>query len=1217
MIKVVLSDNDTTLHTFAMLDGGATNNYMDTSFASTHKISLVKKSTPMLVQTVDGTPISSGPVTHITEVMDIKMGDHQEQIAFNIANLGVFPLILGIPWLRKHNPQIDWRKNRVVFNSATCLLKCNDPMKGLDSVTLQGLPTYPVETKPHGRTFPKIGEDAMLNDEMTVPNDGGGIGEKVADVKPCAPRIALLTAAAFKRAAKGENVMLIRVQSTGAGDVIAMDQSQPTSDDDISLAGLVPSKYHEFLDLFSKKEADKLPSHTDFDHKIDLLEGKSAPWGPLYAMSGSELAELSRWLNENLAKSFIRQSTSPAGAPILFVKKKDGSLRLCVDYRGLNNVTKLNRSPIPLIQETLDRLNGSKVFTKLDLRGAYNLLRIREGDEWKTAFRTRYGLFEFLVMPFGLTGAPGTFQSAINNVLRPYLDVFVVVYMDDILIYSHDKDKHEEHVMMVLEKLREHSLYVKAEKCHFDAEQVEFLGFIINTDGVKMDPSKVQAVVDWPVPKSCHDIQVFNGFANFYRRFIGNYSALVAPLNRLLRKGVQFEWSDECQASFDELKRRFTTGPILRHFDPKRKIIIETDASDFALGAIISQHDDKNVLHPIAFHSRTYNAAECNYEIYDKEMLAIISAFKEWRHYCEGSQYPITVLCDHENLQYFKTTKQLSRRQARWYLFMTQFNFEILYRRGTASGKPDALSRRSDLKPGEDIVSVNNRVLLPPHHFVAALSRIEFQHEMRDRIIEGYEKDKDLQQIMSDLKRNKATKENSEYVLDGPLLMNRGMVTVPDADDLRLHVIEQCHDAQAAGHFGIAKTYELITRNFWWPGLRRYVKDYCKSCDTCNRAKPARHKPYGLLNSLPVPQRPWASISMDFVVKLPLSQGFDSVFVVVDRMTKMAHFIPCKEAMDATELARLFITNVFRLHGLPDDIVSDRGSLFTSKFWKKLSEMTGIKSKMSTAFHPETDGQTERVNSVMEQYLRGYVNYEQDNWSDLLPIAEFAYNNSWHNSSKMSPFMASYGYHPKSSFNVVPEYTNLHVPAAEHFTDSLHKLQDTLRAEISYAQATHKEASDENRLPNLRYKAGDKVWLVRRNIQTKRPSSKLDFKKLGPYEVKRAIGNIAYELELEPANRIHNVFHVNLLEPYHESKLRGTKQQVRPQVIMQNQEDWIVEEIIKAFYQGRKLRYLCHWEGYGARDRTIEDAQEIQEDFPEVVERFYNLHPDAPTALTR
>lgn len=356
---------------------------------------------------------------------------------------------------------------------------------------------------------------------------------------------------------------------------------------------------------------------------------------------------------------------------------------------------------------------------------------------------------------------------------------------------------------------------------------------------------------------------------------------------------------------------------------------------------------------------------------------------------------------------------------------------------------------------------------------------------------------------------------------------------------------------------------------------------------------------------------------MDFVVKLPLSQGFDSVFVVVDRMTKMAHFIPCKEAMDATELARLFITNVFRLHGLPDDIVSDRGSLFTSKFWKKLSEMTGIKSKMSTAFHPETDGQTERVNSVMEQYLRGYVNYEQDNWSDLLPIAEFAYNNSWHNSSKMSPFMASYGYHPKSSFNVVPEYTNLHVPAAEHFTDGLHKLQDTLRAEISYAQATHKEASDENRLPNLRYKAGDKVWLVRRKIQTKRPSSKLDFEKLGPYEVKRAIGNIAYELELEPANRIHNVFHVNLLEPYHESKLRGTKQQVRPQVIMQNQEDWIVEEIIKAFYQGRKLRYLCHWEGYGARDRTIEDAQEIQEDFPEVVERFYNLHPDAPTALTR
>lgn len=1162
------------LDTFAMLDPGATDNYMDAAFAKAHKIPLDKKLKPVHISTVDGTPIKSGPVTHATMEMDVNVSGHQEKLSFDVADLGAYPLILGIAWHRKHDPQILWSENRVVFNSATCLTVCNNIHDGMDTITVEGLSTYPVETMQHDKTFP-MNKGKATKKEVVV-NDTDDEDESA---------------------------------------VIASIASQAMVQEDTTLSKVIPHKYKEFLTLFSKKEADKLPEHTKFDHKIELKEGCEPPFGRLYSMSEKELKTLSEWMTEHRSKGFIRRSTSSAGAPVLFVKKKDGSLRLVVDYRGLNNVTKRNSSPIPLIQETLDRLNGSKVFTKLDLRGAYNLLRMRSGDEWKTAFRTRHGLYEFLVMPFGLTGAPATFQAAINEVLRPYLDVFVVVYMDDILIFSDDQEKHDEHVKMVLKLLQDHNFYVKAEKCEFDTDRVEFLGFIIDATGVSMDPAKVSAIMDWPVPKSVHDIQVFNGFANFYRRFIPNYSKLAAPMYRLLRKGVKFEWTPDCQAGFDDLKRAFTTEPILAHFVPTRKIVIETDASDYALGAIISQYDESNVLHPIAFYSRTYLPAECNYEIYDKELLAVIAAFKEWRHYCEGAQHPITVLCDHENLQYFMTSKNLSRRQARWAQFISRFEFHIQYRKGTSSGKPDALSRRSDKRPTEEVANQNKLALLQPKHFIAATSRIEEEHDLKTDIVQGYEADETLREIIADLKNGKQTKSNAEYVLHGDLLMHNELIVVPESNDLRLRIVQQHHDAATAGHFGPAKTYELVTRQVWWPGIRKYIKSYCHSCDTCKRIKPSRHQPYGLLNPLPVPKKPWSSISMDFVVKLPASQGHDSVFVVVDRLTKMAHFIPCKESMDAAEFAQLFITHVFKNHGFPDDIVSDRGTLFRSKFWKKLMELTGTKTKMSTSFHPETDGQTERVNSIMEQYLRGYVNYEQDNWSELLPIAEFAYNNSWHSSVKAAPFYANYGYHPKATFNIVADETMTHVPSLEKLTEKIHKVQEELQAEMAFAQASHKEFSDKHRLPSPRYKVGEKVWLLRKNIKTKRPSDKLDYKRIGPYKVLRAIGNKAYELELEPHNRIHNVFHSSLLEPYTKSKFVGRKQQPRPQVVVENQEDWIIEKIIKAFYHKRRLAYLCHWQGFGNKDRTIEDAEGIQEDFPDLAKRFHEENPSQPTQL--
>jgi hypothetical protein len=340
--------------------------------------------------------------------------------------------------------------------------------------------------------------------------------------------------------------------------------------DQNKITDIIPPEYHKFLPLFSETEANKLPPHRPYDHRIPLKDGFTPPFGPIYSLSRTELEALRKWLEENLSKGFIHASSSPAGAPILFIKKGDGSLRLCVDYRGLNDGTIKNRYPLPLLHETLLHLQKAKYFTKLDIRGAYHLVRMAEGEEWKTAFRTRYGLFESLVMPFGLTNAPASFQQFINDVLRPYLDVFVTAYLDDILIYSDNLEEHKKHVLKVLEALSEAGLHLKPEKCEFHQREVKYLGFIISTSGTKMDPVKVATIQEWPAPRNVKDVQSFLGFANFYRRFIQGYSNIVSPMTRLTRKNTHFIWSDECSQSFETLKQAFTTAPILRHFVSRR-----------------------------------------------------------------------------------------------------------------------------------------------------------------------------------------------------------------------------------------------------------------------------------------------------------------------------------------------------------------------------------------------------------------------------------------------------------------------------------------------------------------------------------------------------------------------------------------------------------------------------------------------------------------------
>lgn len=435
----------------------------------------------------------------------------------------------------------------------------------------------------------------------------------------------------------------------------------------------VPLEYIDLKTVFSKARATTLPPHRRYDCPIDLLPGTTPPRGRLYSLSRPETEAMERYIQDSLAAGIIRPSSSPAGAGFFFVAKKDGSLRPCIDYRGLNDITRKDRYPLPLMSSAFELLHGCSFFTKLDLRNAYHLVRIREGDEWKTAFNTPMGHYEYLVMPFGLTNAPAVFQALVNDILRDMLNKFVFVYLDDILIFSRSLPDHVNHVRQVLQRLLENQLYVKAEKCEFHCNTTSFLGYVVSAGAIQMDQQKVKAVVDWAPPTTRRELQRFLGFANFYRRFIRNFSALAAPLTALTSTAARFVWSPAADEAFTSLKKRFTSAPILIQPDPDRQFIVEVDASDVGVGAVLSQRsavDEK--VHPCAFLSHRLTPPERNYDIGDRELLAVKLALEEWRHWLEGSKVPFLVWTDHKNLEYIRTAKRLNSRQARWSLLQVQ-----------------------------------------------------------------------------------------------------------------------------------------------------------------------------------------------------------------------------------------------------------------------------------------------------------------------------------------------------------------------------------------------------------------------------------------------------------------------------------------------------------------------------------------------------------------
>ncbi|KAK3569947.1 hypothetical protein QTP86_007632 [Hemibagrus guttatus] len=781
-------------------------------------------------------------------------------------------------------------------------------------------------------------------------------------------------------------------------------------------------------------------------------------------------------------------------------------------------------------------------------------------------------------MPYGLANAPSVFQDFMHEVLRDFLHKFVVVYIDDILIYSRSMADHQRHVAEVLHRLRDHNLFLKAEKCLFHQPTVQFLGYVIDHSGVRMDEKKVTAVRDWPTPTTVKELQRFLGFANFYRRFIRGYSSVTSPLTNLLRnKPKTLVWTPAATHAFQTLKQAFTTAPLLVHPDPELPFIVEVDASTTGVGAVLSQQQgNPRKLHPCAFFSRKLNPAEVNYDIGNRELLAVKLALEEWRHWLEGAKHPFTVLTDHKNLEYLRAAKRLNPRQARWALFFTRFKFTISYRPGSKNVKTDALSRIY----GPDIASEDPEPVLPEKIFASPISWSE------DTLPES----------------------------GAPPGCLPGLQFIPRSH--RTSLIHATHVSLGTGHPGIKGTLSLLQQRFWWPRMAVDVKRYVQGCRECAMSKSPRHLPAGKLLPLPVPNRPWSHLGIDFIVDLPASEGCTCVLVIVDRFSKACRLMPLPGPPTALETAEYLFNHVFRYYGLPEDIVSDRGPQFTSRVWRAFFKRLGVTISLSSGYHPQTNGQTERKIQEIGRFLRTFCHSHQESWSQFLGWAEYAQNSLRQSTTGLTPFQCVLGYQPPL-FPWDEEPSD--VPAVDYWFRESERVWGEAHRQLQRALRRRRSTADLRRSQAPAYQPGQKVWLSTRDIKLRLPCKKLSPRFIGPFTIVRQINPVTYRLHLPPEYRIHPVFHVSLLKPHHPSVLLSTGPGVAEEpplpLLVDDGTAYLVKEILDSRHRGGRLEYLVDWEGYGPEERSWVPRNDILD--PSLLEDFHTSHPSRPAPRGR
>jgi transposase InsO family protein len=946
--------------------------------------------------------------------------------------------------------------------------------------------------------------------------------------------------------------------------------------------------FREFLvthqSVFAKSKGD-LGRTNVVKHKINT--GTAVPVKqPPRRVPLAQQEEAAQEVKHMLETGVIEPSKSPWASPVVLVKKKDGSIRYCIDYRKLNHVTIKDSYPLPRINESLDSLRGAKWFSTTDLASGYWQVEMDPDDAEKTAFTTTSGLFQFRVMPFGLCNAPASFERLMEYVLAGLQWEICLVYLDDIIIFADTFEQHVERLGEVLRRVHEAGLKVSAKKCNFFQEKVAFLGHVVSAEGVCTDPAKVEAVEKWPQPQNVHHVRSFLGTCSYYRRFIKGFAGIAKPLHQLTEKVADFRWTSECQQAFEKLKQLLTSAPILGYPSTESPFVLDTDASGFGLGAVLSQVQDGEE-RVISYYSRTLNKAERNYCVTRRELLAIVEAVKHFHHHLYGFHF--TVRTDHGALHWLLRFKNPEGQMARWLEVLAAYDFEIIHRAGRLHGNADGLSRRpcfpcdyctrqeqkdvpvddTCMCPSPDTESVrairpnpDPVVPCPPEESEVACSwlqrktAVELRAQQRTDpvlLLLADQKEKGDRPKWEEISAQSIALKtywsqwDSIHLRDGVLYRqwaNSG--NVPDTWQLLIpqvlqdEIMEMLHQQPGAGHLGITRTFARVQARFYWIGCRSSVMRWCRECRDCQERKGPPRKPRGGMQQYVV-GAPLERVALDILGPLPESNnGNKYILIVADYFTRWTEAYPMPN-QEAVTVARLFMREFICRFGVPRQVHSDQGRQFEAGLFQELCRLLGIDKTRTTPYHPQSDGLVERFNKTVEDMLSKYISVDQRDWDEQLPHVMLAYRSSVHESTKQTPSAMMLGREVELPVDLLygPPPAEPGTPGrlrggklayVENLTETLWQIHDRARESMLAASDRQKKRYD-HRIQQTGYRVKDVVWL-RNKTRVRGKSPKLQDHWDGPFVVTRVVSDLILQIQKSPTAKVKTVHHNNL-KPHH------------------------------------------------------------------------------------
>ena len=1128
-----------------------------------------------------------------------------------------------------------------------------------------------------------------------------------------------------------------KTSDPGPDQVYPSDKLRETIDVDPELE---PSQREALYKVVENNQAafgfDGRLGHYKTKVHIELAPGTKPISSAPYHASPAKREEIDKQIDLWLSQDVIEESKSPWGAPVIIVYR-NGKPRMCIDYRRMNKVTIADQHPIPKQTDILAALSGAQYLSVFDALSGFTQLEFDEESRPISAFRTHRGLHQFKRMPFGWRNGPPEFQRVMQEILAPFLWIFTLVYIDDIVVYSRTFEEHLKHVDLVLKAVAKSGITLSPPKCHLGYRSITVLGNKVSRLGLSTHHEKLKAVWELEAPRDRKKLESFLGLAVYFSSYIPYFSWMANPLFKCMRhKENPFEWTDELQKCFELIKAALVSAPVRGHPEPGQAYRLYTDASDYAIAGALQQvqyiaikdlkgtraykrlqeahkkgdkvpdlitrlskeFDDKRpipdwdsnwdetkvpVERVVAYWSRVLHAAETRYSATEREALAAKEALVRFQPLIEGER--VLLVTDHSALTWAKTYENANRRLAAWGLVFAAFpEMVIIHRPGRAHSNVDPLSRlprvpgfvspaRGDLpspklsteheelqrlwylfikereltadslavttrsqqtrrkqkdlstqatspsanteskeapvmeKPAEQLASAKESAS-PPHLHIYA------NDETVKRIAEGYKTDKDFASLTTrtaeepqDVRKHRAYRLSDNGLLYFEDADRKVRLCVPATE--RLNLIKEVHDsAHESAHAGWERTLAALRDRFYWPRMRMDVTDYVRTCDPCQKIKHDRGAGTGYLQPLEIPVNPFDHISLDFVTGLPVSRGKDAILVVVDKLTKYAHFIATTAEVTAEESAALLFKRVVKFFGMPSRIIGDRDPRWTSAVWNSLARLLDTRLALSTSKHPQTDGQTEVMNQHLETMLRAYVQDDRADWANWLDILQFAYNNSFQSAHKSRPAELLLGYKPRSPLDFLKEHGLSAVEGQHELRARLLELaahREAARDAIKRSTDRQAFQFDKGRKPP-QLEVGDEVLINPHSlelVEAKGKGRKLVQRKIGPFEITQVVGPTAYRLRLPDTYPMHNVVNIQHLTKYHRSTDLQRPRLANPRDVLKSTEEYEVEKIVGEKRNKGKLLYRVRWKGHGAEDDTWQTARDLR-NAPELLKEW-------------